>query len=283
MDHVKAQIENGHLCPQLSTRIRDFAIHDQGRSTQTEILYGIGGPFAPPIGGPESLAQLVNDLTDQLETEQTTSQHGQNNRFLPLDKLVIMLDKPNIERELTRHFPEQHDEVCQMVNHICQSEPKDSRYLIMAILTSIGEVASIVHFIEHQVFDSDLPLARHIDNERKNVPLFYRSRDNVEHDKPLDFLHRHWRNFHLESFCRVQYSFFVPFFDMRGDHVNFYKIEDTRIVLPFLKWDKQVSGGYGTVWKAHIHPAHHNYVRRLTTPLTKVYRSMLTLMEALRQ
>ncbi|KAI3324943.1 hypothetical protein HD806DRAFT_491453 [Xylariaceae sp. AK1471] len=272
MDHVRTQIQDGQLCPQFSTRIKDNAIdelHSDSSSTplqmaksgrdSSSILNGIGSSFETQLDSQKPRTQLVDDLSDQLEAEQTESQHNPNERFLPWDKLFMMLNESNIEMELKRVFHKDQDQVRQIVNNIYQSDLKQSRRLIMAILSSINKVGSIVLFIKHQVFDSDLPLARHIDERQRNVPLFYRSRDSVGCDEPLSFLHKHWKGRELDHFCRVQYSFLVPFFDMRGDQVSFYKIEDRRIILPFLKWEKQESGGYGTVWKAHIHPAHHNY------------------------
>ncbi|KAI8623796.1 hypothetical protein F5Y19DRAFT_346491 [Xylariaceae sp. FL1651] len=262
IDHVNDQIRNGQLSPQFSTRIKDDN-SSQGQMTESEqdfastLMTGIGDHFGAHLDSQNSSTELVEDLSEQLEAEQTKSQHNVTKRFLPLDKLVTMLQESNIERELRQVFP--IDRAKEMIKDICRNDPKDGRRLIMAILSSIGQVASIEHFIKEEICDGDLPLTRYIDEERRTIPLFHRSRDKVEQQKPFDFLRKHWKAQVLEHFCTVQYSFVVPFFDMPRNHVNFYKMEDSRIILPFLKWEKQISGGYGTVWKAYIHPAHHNY------------------------
>lgn len=262
MDYVKTQIHDAKLGSHLPTCTSNretvsAPLKAKSEHNVSSIQNGIGGSFQ------QSAPREDENLNDQFYYEKEISQFGSQQRFLSWDKLLAILHESRVERELDRVWGKEHNQDRPMLEDICHSDPKQSRRLIMAILGVIEKVELIGKFIEHQVFDSDLPLTQHIDNQQKRVPLFYRYGDSDALDKPIRFIHHDWKGSTLNSFCLEQWSYVIPFFDMREDRVNFYRMEDNRIILPFLEWDNQASGGYGTVWKARIHPAHHNYVSYL--------------------
>ncbi|KAI1261480.1 hypothetical protein F5Y18DRAFT_198935 [Xylariaceae sp. FL1019] len=261
MEHIREQIRNGQLCPKFSTRMRDDAStrsHQSDRDaalSESTDFKGIGDHLddRPQIALPQEHPVKNKRIADQLEN--MVESKPQNEEFLPWDELLAVLHEANVERELAIHFPP--GQVRELVSAICQEDPKRSRRIIMAILSSIADVPSIQHFIANDIFDADLPFLKNtsdVSNDAEHREEQPGRRYRTSKELPPTWPPRVGRSFRTE-----QYRFLVPFFDMPGNHVNFYRINEKGIILPFLLWDQEKEGGYGTVWKAQIHPAHHNW------------------------
>ncbi|KAI1076237.1 kinase-like domain-containing protein [Whalleya microplaca] len=284
LPHVIQQIQDGHDYPrpkhrdERSTGLYDISV-DSVLKQETEMsehsheseLKGVGWHFGSFPLESDTIARandlghdldqpdtydIITDLATQLDIEQIRSKHSGDD-FLPFDKLLTLLRHSDIERVLSQQFLGDAESVNRIAKDICHDNPKTSRRMILATLISIGKVDSIEIFIQKGIYDVNLPLRRYKVHGRRNMILFHRRNDSDD-DPPLECL-THWTPHNLDDFCATQYKFIIPFFDMRQDSVHFYRMEDPRSRLPFLEWHIQRKGGYGTVWRAKIHPAHHNY------------------------
>ncbi|KAI0000238.1 hypothetical protein F4779DRAFT_150097 [Xylariaceae sp. FL0662B] len=282
LQHVKEHIRNGQSCQESPHRREDrntgqcdipvvsSMIEETGNSgiNHESELRGVGDHFGSSQLGTHATStddlghdldeaddhDIVQYLSGQFDVEQVPSKHSRE-EFLPFDKLFTLLRHSDIERVLSQVFQKDAASVNRIARCICHDNSRTSRRMILAILITINQVDSIDIFIQNDIYDTNLPIRRYRD--RRNMILFHRRNDS-DNSPPLECL-RHWTPHSLDDFCSTQYRFIVPFFDMRQDHVHFYKMEDPRSTLPFLEWDIQKKGGYGTVWRARIHPAHHNY------------------------
>ncbi|KAK6079401.1 serine/threonine protein kinase [Seiridium cupressi] len=244
---------------------RTPAFRPDDRDTQGT-LNGLGAVFvsSPPeqsataeelgqdLDDTEYLDHVDNQLRDAFEDSHHDAKMDQD--FLPLDKLVSLLDKTRINQILHRAFPGEVEKIETMTLAIHSNVHQNSRRMILAVLILIGKVVCIEDFIQNDIRDIHLPLRLHKNKQQRNVvQVQKRSAPEVIYlDK--------WKWNDMENFTNTQYRVLAPFFDMPPDDLHFYKIDNGRIILPFLEWEKKISGGYGTVWKVKIHPAHHSFV-----------------------
>ncbi|KAI2612267.1 kinase-like protein [Hypoxylon fragiforme] len=187
----------------------------------------------PCIDNESSIIQLIKGELGQ-KLVRRAPENRQKYDFFPLNEVLSLLQKPNIVLVLRKTFP--GDDT--LIEKIYQERPEHSRRMILAILILINQVESIKLFIDNGIYDGNLPLY-----EIEGQP----------HTSPF----KKWVSYEL--FRVYQYKILVPFFNMPPNAVHFYKIEDSSIRLPFIEWHEYRNGGYGSVQKAKIHPAHHNY------------------------
>jgi hypothetical protein len=251
------------------TRIHEY--EPDTRNTQ-DTLSEVGAVFhaSSPVecGTPDEINQYLDDSNfldredESLRAAYEYSMHEHSNpeeaeEFLPLDKLLASFDETNIRRILRCAFPNQSDNIENMASALYNKNHSQSRRMILAVLVLIRKVVYIKDFIERDIRDIHLPLRcyKNKDKKSRNSVCFQK-----RNDPEVFRLPKKWSGSDLDSFIDTQYRVLSPFFDMPPDDVHFYKIEDSNIILPFLEWEKKTSGGYGTVWKVKIHPAHHNFV-----------------------
>ncbi|PMD12655.1 hypothetical protein NA56DRAFT_740354 [Hyaloscypha hepaticicola] len=121
---------------------------------------------------------------------------------------------------------------------------------IFGILTMINKGGEIEIFLFHQSSDAQLPL---------RIP------ESAEFRRPLQpelVIFESWSDSDTQSFSSTQWSFLTPFFRLgNSSKISHYNLE-SKIILPFLE-DRNLSaprsGGFSTVFKVQIHPAHHNF------------------------
>jgi len=135
---------------------------------------------------------------------------------------------------------------------------------IFTILAIIERQSTIGKFLKEGVSDADLPLERF---EREGGSGIIGLRRRKEPEKTLECF-RGWSQSRLWAFEDRQWMTLAPFF-ARGEVKNVrHYILDSGIILPLTveshsksssKGQYDLEGGFGRVFKAHIHQDHHNF------------------------
>ncbi|KAI0142503.1 kinase-like protein [Hypoxylon sp. NC0597] len=206
----------------------------------------------------ESCVQYLQALLDKnLESGHC----GRNGRFvfLPLDRLLHLLRKPIIKRTFEEIFHGDEVSVDQMVNEIGHEKSEHSRLIILATLIYTDGIELLKSFIGNEIHDTDLPLRR-CPSQMPGMTVLFHKKDDAENSPTMNYCpsDRNGSRY-FDLFCFGQYQYLIPFFDMSPGPVRFYKFDDPNIRLPFTEWYEPKVGGYGTVRRVKIHPAHHNY------------------------
>ncbi|KAK0648665.1 hypothetical protein B0T16DRAFT_491416 [Cercophora newfieldiana] len=205
------------------------------------------------------------------EALEPTDDKTKDKGFFPLDLLPVLLTEQSVSEELERHLRDtcEPDEIAKCVRTICSekrvdsfedgAKPRTKTYRkIFATLVLIEKTPAIRKFIREGLTDLDLPLVRSttgIGMRRSRVP-----------GKELKCFQSGWSPFQIRNFEDWQWTTLAPFFakgEQRKD-VHHYLLQD-RVILPFLHdrkpegVDPELLGGGGRVFKAGIHPDHHNF------------------------
>jgi len=135
---------------------------------------------------------------------------------------------------------------------------------IFVVLTLVEKTSSIIKFLEEDINDLDLPLIK-IEKSRNRFDL-QASR------KPGEVLEcfRNWSQSKVQAFEEWQWTTISPFFH-KGEYrdVRHFRLQDS-VLLPFTsdsrrqrgtenEFPTEIVGGQGRVFKANIHPDHHNF------------------------
>ncbi|OTA87084.1 hypothetical protein M434DRAFT_375961 [Hypoxylon sp. CO27-5] len=179
--------------------------------------------------------------------------------FLPLDRLLHLLRRPIVQRAFEEIFRGHEVSVDQMVNEIGHEKSEQSRLMILATLIYINGIESLKFFIGNEIHDTHLPLRRCPSRMPGTKVLVCRKSGAENSSAVMNYLSDSHGGFNFNFFCCGQYQYLIPFFDMSPGPVRFYKFDDPEIRLPFTEWYEPKFGGYGTVRRVKIHPAHHNY------------------------
>ncbi|ORY60793.1 uncharacterized protein BCR38DRAFT_476674 [Pseudomassariella vexata] len=229
-------------------------------------------PWSQPCSHP-SIEEFTRCLDDETELEQMTAEdigdklrnayveskhRSTDGYFVPDDKLHAILDSSVVRHLLRQSFPSETDQQLDIkTQEICSDQYISSRWRIFAILVLIGNVHYINDFIDNHISDSHLPLRQQKTHWKKTRRNPFLAREDRK-DGPVRTCFSQWRPEHMDAFCRSQYEIMAPLLDIGCEKVYFYKMDD-KVILPFLGWNRKISGGYGTVWKVKIHAAHHNF------------------------
>ncbi|KAI0022816.1 hypothetical protein F4780DRAFT_136836 [Xylariomycetidae sp. FL0641] len=197
------------------------------------------------------------NLKDTLGEWMKVSKHSRHEDFLPLNELIRLLGDSVIRSTLEKVLhPKDPAFIDRVVDNVCCEDPTRARRKLFATLASIEKADSIVLFIDNDVSDNDLPLRR-----CGITSLSFYRKTHPENQPPLSFLEGIWTSSDARHLASEQYRFVVPFFDMQSRDVCFYKMDDPKIILPFLTWEDKNRGAKGRVHSTEIHPAHHNFRR----------------------
>ncbi|KAK0612099.1 hypothetical protein B0T14DRAFT_439006 [Immersiella caudata] len=218
-----------------------------------------------PTRGRNSLQTRLFEALEPLGD--TTKDKG----FFPLDQLPLLLTEQSVSEELERHLHDicGPDEISKYVRTICSEKrvdsfedgvkPKTKTYRkIFATLVLIEKTPAIRKFIREDLNDCDLPLIRSptgIGMRRSRIP-----------DRELKCFQSGWSALQIRNFEDWQWTTLAPFFakgEQRKD-VHHYPLQQ-RVILPFIfdqerdAVERDLFGGGGRVFKAIIHPDHHNF------------------------
>ncbi|KAL0929836.1 protein kinase [Colletotrichum truncatum] len=198
--------------------------------------------------------------------------------FLPKRQLDRLINPQSVTKELTRWLRDTISEdkikdlACQVCsetllpsNDVAASELKVISYQkVFAILVLVNKVYYIEKFLQEQVCDIDLPLARHVEQngDCRKISLHRRKQPKVR----LGCFDT-WSQINLRNFEQYQWSVIPPFFT-KGQRKNVkHYVFEPHIVLPFSFSNDMYSvpvgqerrGGYSLVFQAEIHPDHHDF------------------------
>lgn len=191
----------------------------------------------------------------------------QGTKFLPVDKLYEIVCPDAVRRELQSrlHLPEPG--LSRVVSEVCggetdgagQRHPQDRkcRRRLFAILTLIDQVHQILPIIWENLWDSALPFTTSASQSTSQgtVTSIIKTRDNDE-VRCLQV----WTDFAREAFDVYQWTVLSPSFHFPGTYEGeapHYDLPD-RAVVPFISTFSTSQGGFSTVYKTVIHPAHYS-------------------------
>jgi hypothetical protein len=198
--------------------------------------------------------------------------NGRKLEFMSYGRLMQVVSRENVSRKLAEAFPRRSmDEVTEMADKICADDHASGLRMIFATLLFLPRLELIDDFLEAGIYDTHLPL-------RKGTAGKAHFHTRLDEDDCADprTCFEHWNGPTLRMFCQTQYNVLVPMFHIPDDRVFRYAVSPS-MILPFIEWTPMDRGGYGTVAKAKIHPAHHNYgggKSVCTTGITQVVRIM---------
>ncbi|KAF5621995.1 serine threonine kinase [Fusarium sp. NRRL 52700] len=181
--------------------------------------------------------------------------------FLPLDRLEEILTWERIIRALDHEgdlTPERQNVIAQEVINPSPSRQRqpESRKKILAILSLIGKVPWIEHFIEATITDDDLPLtikpgsSQHGGHE---IPWAVGSGDTERAYWSIS-LFDNWEYHDVEAFTAQQWKVLVPVFALEKQPVHFAFAKEA--ILPFISRKVAGIGAYNAVYKVEVHAAH---------------------------
>lgn len=182
-------------------------------------------------------------------------------RFFPNTVFTELISEMLVLREL-QHCFEYLDpvEMRRLTRIICGA---GSFKKIFALLALVDKVSDIRCFIEQNVADIDLPL-RKIALPASNIFTLGCHVDPENYTQPVECLNN-WNPATIRMFEEWQWSTLAPTFQ-RGETKDIKHIAlPDDMPLPFTadsqyeKDSKMIQGGYSTVSKVVIHPAHHYF------------------------
>ncbi|KAJ8117109.1 hypothetical protein OPT61_g1616 [Boeremia exigua] len=206
-----------------------------------------------------------------LEAYQRTVRNDLRNdqTFLPKGELVSLITPESVSKEIKKErgdilTPTQikgfADAVCAetLVQHNGKWKTKSFRK-IFALLVISEASSMILHFVDEDVSDLDLPL---VPIEAPGIKGFCRKGSMV----PLRcFEYRIWSPMKLHNFDDHQWKMLATYFSQgTGGEIMHYKLQEQHI-LPFVALkdlgedNSEITGGYGRVFMVGIHKDHHNF------------------------
>lgn len=222
-----------------------------------------------------------NSIEERLKACVVESE-GNYRTYVPLNDIDGIVTKETVDADLSR-WRNSKDRYIRMVRklgpvpHVPIESPKTHKRirsdpflmpakrnvktyrLIFAILSFIGRPSHIWNFVEEEVCDADLPLRKVEEKDR-----FYLRRQ-ARHDSPLRCLRN--RSLTVE-FEETQWIMLAPHF-CRSQITDISRLSGKTNVpqlalrpkqpLPFMKWKRICIGGFSRVYKAKIHPKHHDF------------------------
>lgn len=236
---------------------------------------------------PKARDGTVQSLQDRLFAAlEPREDKSKDKGFFPLDLLPVLITEGTVAQELSRYLGDTHEpeviakyaeKICsERIARVNSSRLEDGQKKrvvtyrkIFATLVLIEKTSAMLKFLREGVNDSDLPLVRahtgSYDLRRSRAP-----------EQELKCFQSGWTPFQIRNFEDWQWTTLAPFFSQSKERkqVRHYPLQD-RVILPFLCEGKrddnspiaeELLGGGGRVFKAVIHPDHHNFHRSLGCP-----------------
>ena len=134
--------------------------------------------------------------------------------------------------------------------------PHKSYRNLFAVLILIGVPEEITSFVEEGICDADLPLIKIPRKRSRRGSNTLRCRNN---DCPLKCVAR-WGDKTVTEFEQWQWKVLSPFFAWSKDQPIEHQSFEAERILPFISRQKTPScGGFGQVYRVHIHPDYHAF------------------------
>lgn len=224
----------------------------------------------------EDSTELFKGLGDRIFASAKAAYQSKT-KFIPNGQMISLINEDTVVRELTRCLSDTQDR--ESINHyarlVCNCPPTKTNRdpnpgkiitfrKIFTILVMIERQSAIGKFLKEGVSDADLPLRAF---EREDEPGTYDLRRKATPEKNLECF-RGWSQSRIWAFADRQWMTLAPFFS-RGEQKNVHHyVLDDETILPFTvnsrrrnesQRREEFGGGFGRVFKAHIHKDHHNF------------------------
>ena len=201
------------------------------------------------IANAKSTSPKLPTLRDQLWKAQIESPPDSLIFFVPDDDLQRLVNPDSVEAELERNNVK--FESGEVRKNIAVRISATSRRLF-AILVCLQLESLICQFLAEEIDDSHLPFVR---SDETGQTFKFCSRLHPE--QPIKCM-ENWELDRIHSFGRTQWFMLAPIFEY-SEEIKHYELQDN-CVLPFVRdrdrCNNATEGGYGSVSKVYIHPAH---------------------------
>jgi hypothetical protein len=190
-----------------------------------------------------SMSAVFKGLKMVLWDARIECSYDRREKFVPLDKLQLLIDKHNVV-EILREEGFEEPIAKDIAVQVCSSNKR-----LFAILVLLKKPQEIQSFLKEGISDDDLPLWRPMKDKEY---LLQKKNDEIE--EPVQSI-KNWTLGQREKFDTHQRLLTAPYFKYL-EHNNF---EDR--ILPFIVDDKipeVKEGAYSKVFARRIHPAHHS-------------------------
>lgn len=206
---------------------------------------------------------VPGQLTAELTRALIQSPMDETKYFLPLGELDKILDFI-IVRMCLKHLLPQRGDIQEIATYASGRGNK-----IFAILLLIEKPEHIIHFYLKKVINHDLPLKR--TNENGADFRLVRENDLGDVQRGVDSantgLFDEWKSSEIRQFDDCQWYMIAPCIDISHHEANLsYVYFHERTIFPFTRYDPCLGSVHSpNVYKARIHPAHHNLSRSTET------------------
>ncbi|ETS88089.1 hypothetical protein PFICI_01917 [Pestalotiopsis fici W106-1] len=220
----------------------------------------------PELRAPDGLERCLRmAMVDSAGKEATEK------RFVPVDEIDRIVNLKSVLRELKTVNLGRDQDPNDIAHQICSvhegkspldgKETKTNRRRIFATLALIRETAAVQEVLREGLYDWDLPLALDT-TDRGHHRL---ARRNADGSLRLVSFSRSWSPYQHEAFSRCQWQLSSPCFEMRTNveaKIMHYRL-NAHSILPITKIDgEDRHGGFATVSKIKLHPAHRKSISR---------------------
>ncbi|KAK1635547.1 hypothetical protein BDP81DRAFT_350654 [Colletotrichum phormii] len=253
--------------------IEPSEVMDRGDQMYTKAMREGLLPVSPTQADP-----LLHSFEDRLYMSFATNPQT-HRQFLPKGQLNSLIRKQPVIQELKRKIPgiRRSSYYEGLAKTICDNKnpaeetsdpPGKSYQKVFAILVLINMVPAIKGFIDEGICDQDLPLVKAAENGGL-FDLRVEARRKVRLDTFLS-----WTRVSIRNFEEYQWTILPPFFTKgQRKNVKHYVLEP-HIVLPFTSTSnyddigatEMHGGGFSRVFKAEIHPDHHDFSNSALEP-----------------
>ncbi|KUJ07851.1 kinase-like protein [Mollisia scopiformis] len=253
-----------------TTLDRGYTVAQQIHSSSPSSVYPTTAELFKGIGAHSSAGFSLDSLLRSSIQPYGGSKESGTKKWLPFDKLFELVNESFVNQELLQAFNNElsANELGAYVKEICgpiiykddrDNNLKSSSRSIFAILTLMGELRSVPHFVdpESRLSDKDLPLDSRKNPGTNTYEFFSVMLPGSVWPGPKD-----WKGKEYDSFMDYQSYMLSPFFKLRQKNiVPFYDLY-RNTVLPFIEdgeKNRRREGHHGNVWRVKIHPAHHDF------------------------
>jgi hypothetical protein len=216
----------------------------------------------------DSSAEVADNLAAELNTSKWEWPLRANSYFIPINEIENRVEERVVRTALRGIYSGVDQRRLDAAAHrICNTA---QRLFTVLLCASKGAYRSaILDFIEDNVTDADLPLARvylkaSVDSRGRMIYTLGRKSHEYcprsQHDNCGINCLSSWRPSNIEELCRDQWLVLAPVFKTYPDFIEHHNL-DSSIILPYIE-DQETDeklvmyGGYSEMWGVRIHPAH---------------------------
>jgi hypothetical protein len=167
-----------------------------------------------------------------------------------VNKLDELITLESIHKELEDRNIGQENARLDVARQICGAPSVRKIFAVLALMEKVGP---ILDFLKEGIYDSTLPFIFPQDDS----PI-----SKITEEPIMLFQNRsEWKQAEKDMFDKYQWEMMTPYFDLssEGDTSFGRMLVEDRAVLPFTEvHDIETVGGFSTVRRVKLHPAHYN-------------------------